>query len=452
MPIFCALLALSMTATVVTQPSLPARFAAAEGTASWPGAQWYHEFGSDELDSLLKTSATNSLDIAAAEARVRQAVARARGAKAALRPQVDAGVNANRVSGRAGGTSATETDWSALLSASYELDFWGKNRATAASANASARGSAAERDTVAITTAAAIANTYFEVLSLREREVNAAANLGSTRDTLNAIEARFQAGVVGAVEAATQRAAVAAAELVMPDLKQQEMVALGKLALLTGHDPEGFEIHGQSLGALHMPALSPGLPAELLTRRPDLMAAESNLAAAKADVAAARAALLPTVMLNAAGGIQNPAVQAAVTTLSGTGGTLTIGASLVQTLFDGGRRRALRATSEARAEELLIDYRSAIRNALLDVETSLSATHQNSLLAPLHAERVMQSERAAEIAQLRYRAGSGDFLTLLDAQRSLFAARDAQNLNQLARLQAAVDLARALGGGWQANP
>ena len=419
------------------------------GQPSWPGKDWYRGFASSELDSLVTLAEQNNFDLAAASARIRQADARARAAGAAILPQLDVGANATRFTGRSHGQTAHETDWSALLSASYEVDFWGKNRATSQSAQLAALASQAERDTLALTTLTGVANGYFQVLSLRERVTLARANLESTREVLQVIEARFNAGAATAAELAIQRAAVANAELMIAPLQQQEIEARGALALLVGKVPEGFSVAAQHLDDLSEPSVAPGLPAELLMRRPDVLAAESNLQAAHADLAAARAAMFPNLTLTADGGVQNPAVQAAVITLEGTGYSLALGASLVQTIFDGGRRRAAREEAEAREQELLANYRSAILNALLDVEVALAAIHHLDLQQAAQVENVTQSERAFEGVRLRYRAGSGDYLSVLDSQRTLYAAREQASQYKLERLQAVVGLCKALGGGWQ---
>lgn len=431
--------------------SLPAAFETDQTNqpAAWPSKAWYRGFGSEQLSQLIALAETNNVDIVAAQARIRQADARARGAGAALLPQLDAGGSVTHFTGRAGHATAHETDWSALLSAGYEVDFWGKNRANAASAQLQAGANRADRDTVALTTMASVANTYFQVLSLRERLAIAQSSLDTARQVLQVIEARYNAGVASPVELATQRAAVASAELAIPPLQQQEAEARGALALLVGRAPEGFDIENTSLDVVAEPVLVPGLPSELLARRPDIFTAEANLQAAHADLTAARAALFPSFSLTASGGLQNPAVQAAVITLEGTGYSLTLGASLVQTIFDGGKRRALRDEAQAKAEELLANYGSAILAALLDVETSLAAIRHLDMQRTAQGENLTQSERAFEGAQLRYRAGSGDYLTVLDAQRSLYAAREQFSQYKLARLQALVSLCKALGGGWQ---
>jgi outer membrane protein TolC len=187
----------------------------------------------------------------------------------------------------------------------------------------------------------------------------------------------------------------------------------------------------------------------LLQRRPDIQAAEANLRAANANLAVARAALFPTIALTASGGVQNPAMQAAVTTLTGTGPSLVIGASLLQAVFDGGRRRALRDEAAAQAEEMLASYRGAIRNALVDVESALAVHRSLEAQQAARAQVLAQSQLALDAARARYSAGSADTLTLLSAQRTLQAAHDADSQYRLARLQSLVNLAKALGGGWQ---
>jgi multidrug efflux system outer membrane protein len=433
-------------------PTLPSAFAAppVSAEASLPAKNWYDEFGSPELHALIEQAAGNNLDLGMARARVTQADARARQAGAAILPSIDAGANGNYLAGHSANGSAHETDWAALLSASYEVDFWGKNRATARAASRLADASRADRDTVALTTLAGVADSYFKVLSLRDRLGLAALNLNAAQKLLDVIQARFDAGVANPVELAAQKAALAAAGLVIPELKQQEAEELAALALLLGRAPEQFSVESQSLESLLEPKIGSGLPSELLTRRPDVFMAEANMQAANADLLAARAALFPSLALNVSGGVQNPALNAAVITLSGVGPTLNLGASLTQNIFDRGRLRAVRAEAQAKDEELVVAYKAAILSALVDVENALSALDHLQQARALQEENMSQSERAFEGASLRYKAGSGDFLTVLEAQRTLYAARDQYSQYRFARFQAFIALYKALGGGWQA--
>jgi multidrug efflux system outer membrane protein len=432
--------------------ALPSAFAAPRigSDASWPGKDWYESFGSPELRVLIEQASSENLDLSVARARVAQADARARQAGAAILPSVDGGANGNFLAGHSVNGSAHETDWAALLSTSYEVDFWGKNRATARSAARLADASRADRDTVALTTQAGVADTYFQVLSLRERLAIAGSNLKAAQELLDIIQARFDVGLSNPVELASQKAALATAGLVIPDLKRQEAGALASVALLVGRVPEQFSLQGQSLDSLLEPKIGSGLPAELLTRRPDIFMAEANLKAANADLLAARAALFPSLSLTASGGVQNPALNAAVISLSGAGPTLNLGASLTQTIFDHGRLQALRAEAQAKDDELVAAYKAAILSALGDVENALSSVSHLQDARTLQQESVSQSERAFDGAMLRYKAGSGDFLSVLEAQRMLYAARDQFSQYRFARLQAFVALYKALGGGWQA--
>ncbi|MDP9082437.1 MAG: TolC family protein, partial [Pseudomonadota bacterium] len=233
-------------------------------------------------------------------------------------------------------------------------------------------------------------------------------------------------------------------------LQQMEQEALAGLAILLGRRPEGLRIEGVALESLQEPVVGAGLPSDLLRRRPDVFTAEANLESASANLVAARAALFPSLSLTAAGGVQNPAVNAAIVSLSGVGPSLNLGASLTQPLFDGGRLRSLRAEAQAREQELATGYRGAIVAALVDVENSLSAIQHLDAARNFQTDNLAQSERAYEGARLRYKEGYGDFLTLLEAQRTVSTVREQFSLYKLARLQALVSLCKALGGGWQA--
>ena len=415
---------------------------------SWPAQDWYRGFGSQELNGFVELAVSNNGDLAAARERVQQADARARQAGAALLPSVDGNANANFLAGHSPQGSGHELDWSAMLSASYEVDFWGKNRATAHAAALQAAASRAERDTVALTMLGGVADEYFQVLALRERITIAQSNRDNAQKVLEVVQARFDAGVASPVELAAQKAALDTAQIALSDLQQSEVEARAALALLLGRMPENFEIAGRSLDPLTEPAVAAGLPVELLTRRPDVVMAEANLRAANANLAAARAAMLPSLTLTAGAGVQNPALPATVLTIAGAGPSLALAADLTQPIFNHGRLRAQRDESAARERELLAAYRSAVIAALVDVEKALSALQHLDDERDFESGSLAESERAFEGARLRYEKGSGDFLTLLESQRALFAARDQFTQYRLARLQGLIALCKALGGGW----
>src|SRR6202047_1831638 len=441
----------SLQATKPPAVAMPASFEQTlpSDQAAWPGRDWYRGFGSPELNGLIEQASSNNFDVSAARSRIAQADARARQAHAAILPSVDATGNANYLAGHSVNGTPHETDWAALLSASYEVDFWGKNRATADSARLLAVAARADHDTVALTALAGVANGYFQVLSLRQRLNIAHSNVDAARTLMSIIDARFNVGLSNPVEVATQKAALASAELIIPELEQTQVEALAALALLVGRQPEGFTVEGAPLESLVEPAVAAGLPSELLQRRPDVYTAEANLKSASADLLVARAALYPSLTLTAAGGVQNPALNAAIQSLSGVGTTLNLGAALTQPIFNGGKLRAQRAEAEAKQEELVTKYRAAIVAGLVDAENSLSAIRHLDAARSFQEENLAQSERAFEGAKIRYKEGSGDFVTVIEAQRIFYAARDQFSQYRLARRQALASLFKALGGGWE---
>jgi multidrug efflux system outer membrane protein len=451
----CALAACTQTPPPGLQPGdVPAAFeqTAPANAPVWPNADWWNNYRDPQLSRLMGEAQAGNLDIAQAVARLRQADARARQAGAALLPALGANGTVNSLFGQANGVSAHETDYSAGLAASYELDFWGKNRAGLDAATAAVRASRADRATVALTATASVANTYFQLLALRERIAVASANLKTSEEILGVVQRRVTAGYAANADLIQQRTAMAAERAALPPLEQQELEARNALAILLGRPPEGFVVTGDSLAALTPPAVAPGLPSALLQRRPDIAAAEANLAGAHADIAAARAAFFPAISLTANGGIAYPALAAAVDTLPGFGLAAGLGASVAQTIFDGGKIQGRLDETRAREEELLAAYRAAVIAAFQDVENALgSYAHLGTQEAALQ-EQVIEAEKVLGAARRKYIAGYADFLVVTDAQRALYTARDQLSDVRRAQLAASVALYRALGGGTEPAP
>jgi NodT family efflux transporter outer membrane factor (OMF) lipoprotein len=364
-----------------------------------------------------------------------------------LLPTLGLNANVNSLYGQTSGVSAHETDYSAGLAASYELDFWGKNRDLADAAKAARAASAADRRTVALTVTGSVANAYFQLLALRDRIAVAQANLQSSQSILNVVQRRVSAGYAPAADLLQERANIAGQQAALPALQQQELETRDSLAILLGRPPEGFTVTGAGLDHITAPLVTPGLPSQLLTRRPDIASAEANLIAAHANLEAARTAFLPAITLNASAGLQYPALAAAIDTLPGLGFGAAIGGALVQTIFDGGKTQAITDEARAREEELLAAYRAAVLNAFSDVENGLgSANHLSAQEAALR-EQVTQAEKVLGAARRKYLAGYSDFLIVTDAERSLYTARDQLADIRRARLAASVALYKALGGG-----
>src|SRR3984885_4836096 len=432
-------------------PALPEAFAQAAGgaAAKWPSSDWYRGFGSQDLDGLIDQAVTNNFDLQTAHWRIEQALERAKQARAGLLPTVDGLGNINYLSGHSRDGGLHETDWSALLSASYEIDFWGKDRAAADSEPDSLIAAKADRDTLALTTLAAVANEYFQLLSLRERLDIARANVDAARNLSEIVSSRYHAGLANPSEVATQRAALAVTQLQIPELERLEEESTNALASFLGRQPEGFSVPGVSLDSLQEPVVAAGLPAELLRRRPDILVAEANLAAASADTVVARAALYPLLRLALQGGVANPAVNAAVNALAGVGPSLNLGAGLTQPLFDAGKLRSQSREAQAKEQEAVTGYKAALVTALVDVENALAALRHLDEAREAQNTNLEESTRAFEAAEAGYKHGNGDFPRVLEAKKRLFAARDQYSQYKLARLQAVIAVCKALGGGWQ---
>jgi NodT family efflux transporter outer membrane factor (OMF) lipoprotein len=421
---------------------------AAPANAAAVSPTWWESFGSGELRSLVDEALAGSPDLAIATERMRQAEAQVRVAGASLFPMLSAGADTSsrRTSG-AGGAAANNAT-GVTLTASYELDLWGKNRAGVQSAKSSLAASRFDRDTARLTLISGVATSYFDVLSLRTRLGIARENLAIAERVLELVSARARNGAASALDVSRQEATVLTQRAALLPLEQLERQTLAALAVLLGRPPEGFDARGTGIVEVAVPAIDPGLPAELLVRRPDLASAEAQLAAGNADVAAARAALLPSIKLTGTAGLASGALLSLVS--GGTTSAIGIVASLLQPIFDGGRLRGQKAISESRERELVETYRKAILSAFKDVEQALAGTSRLGQQEQLQGDVQARARESLRLAEVRYRQGADDLLTVLDAQRTLFSAQDQLAQVRLNRLQAAVSLYKALGGGWSA--
>jgi NodT family efflux transporter outer membrane factor (OMF) lipoprotein len=411
------------------------------GETLWPEADWWRSFDSSELDGLMARARESNPDLAAAWERILQAEARARIAGASLLPELDFAADAGR-SGAIGGGAGSVFGLS--LGAAYEVDLWGRNSADRAAARALVAASVHDQETVALTLSAGIADLYFQVLSLRERLTVARLNLEVAEGVLRLVEARERFGSASPLDLAQQRAAVAQQRAGIPALEQQEREARAALAQLLGAAPQGFDITAPGLTGMTVPEVAPGLPAELLQRRPDIRRAEMELIAAEADISIARAALYPSLRLTGSLGLRSDELS----TLFDGDPLWSVASALAMPIFNSGRLAANRDLAESRYRELLHGYRSAILAAFADVDTVLGNLEALEERARWQTEAREEAETALSLAEARYRAGAADLLAVLDAQRTLYQARDAEVQLRAERLRAKVALFRALGGGW----
>jgi outer membrane protein, multidrug efflux system len=421
-------------------------------TDSPPTLDWWRGFRSLELTTLMEEAQKVNLDIAAATARFIQADAQSRIAGAALLPTASTG--AQESNSRTSGSSASGltnggrevVNYSASLSASYQLDFWGQYRDAAQAAQETSTANRFDRDVVALTTLTAVATAYFQVLAAQDRLRTANTNVASALRILEAIKQRFKAGTGTDLDVAQQESVLANQRAAIPPLLQTRDQNINALALLVSRPTERVQITGGSMNQLASPRVTPGLPSELLTQRPDIRRQEAQLASATANVGSARAQFFPSIQLTGSGGYQSSAL---VSLIQPHAAFFNVVGGLTQPIFDGGVILGNFELTKAKQDELLQTYRKTVVSAFTDVDNALVAIRQTSAKLRLQREVVAASRRAFGLAEQQLKAGTADIVTVLNTQLTLFQAEDVLWQAQLARLLAVVSLYQALGGGWE---
>ena len=413
----------------------------------WPAA-----FGSPELTALAQDALAHNLDIAAAIARIEQADAQARIAGAPLFPQASVTTTASRAQ-TPGTLVATQGPFSASrrwtqtlgLTASYAVDFWGRNRDLANAASISALASRYDRGVVALSTVATLANSYIALLAAQDRLRIANDNARLAANVLHAVRQRLAVGTATALDLAQQEAVLATQQAAAPLFEQTVQQTRNIVAVLVGRTPESMHVKGGALMALRLPAVRAGTPAQVLARRPDLAEGEARLAAADLNVSAARAAFLPNITLGGDVGLRSLVLK---NLFRPEAIAYSLAAQLAQPLLDGHALQGQLALNTARSVELLMAYRKQIITAFADVENALVALRAGAAREAALRTAVGASRRAYEAAMNRLREGTIDIVTLATVQTSLFQSLDQLSQARQARLQAIVSLYQALGGGW----
>jgi NodT family efflux transporter outer membrane factor (OMF) lipoprotein len=301
---------------------------------------------------------------------------------------------------------------------------------------------------VALTVTTGIVSTYLQVLSLHDRLDSARAHVANAEHVLVLVQAQKSAGSASPLDLARQRSAVAGQKAAIPDLLQQQREAQAALAILLGRAPQSFKVGDFGLDTIELPDVTPGLPSELLSRRPDIRRAEANLAAADADVAVARAALFPNIRLTGALGAQSSAL---LSLLNAPNMVANVSASLMTPIFDAGRLKRQRDIAIARKHELVQVYRATVIGALSEVGLVLGQIRSLDEQRRLKTVELEETKLAFDLSEVRYKVGAEDLMTVLDTQRALSDVQNELGMLKLRRLQATVSLYKALGGGWQAD-
>ena len=445
----------SPAASIQPGVSIPDRFAAdhASGDPEAALAAWWTTFGDATLNTLIDDALQGNRDLVVAEARVAEAVARRRAAAGELWPQLGAEGRAVRVkpsessqSGSFSGGDASN-DFTSTLTASWELDVFGRIRQGVQAAQARAEADEEARRDVLVILLAEVASTYLELRGLQNEQAVVMDNIKSQQESVDLTRVRRDAGVDNALAVAQAEGQLATTKATLPPLTQGIREAQHRLATLTGQPPATYL---QSLSSAAPWPTSPGqvpagLPSSLLARRPDVRRAERLVAAATAQVGQARAARLPSFALTAQTGRQSQEIGDLVERRASL---WSLGASMSIPLFTGGTLKQNVKAAEAALHQARAGYEQTMLLSLEEVETALvrHAESQNSLSALREAET--QARTTLTLSTDLYKNGAGSFLNVLDAQRSkLYAQAQAVSAQRQVAISL-VGLYKALGGGW----
>jgi multidrug efflux system outer membrane protein len=438
---------------------MPPQFKESAGQATEGGgtppiayADWWRVFNDSVLDRLERDAVAANQDIRVAVARVDQAEAAARYAHSFLSPTVSLGTSASRTreaqdrpnNGNTGGLAATYNDFQVPLVFSYEVDAWGRVRRSLESARAVQQATEADLRFVRLSIESNLAVDYF---SVRENDAERAvldSTIGQLQQALDLTTNRFAGGVASELEVKQAKTLLDQTKAQSQALDVQRSELEHAIAVLTGRPASEFSMPKSPLDGLP-PSIPPGLPADLLARRPDIAEADRNVAAATAQIGVARTAYLPQISLTGGAGFESVALgslfgwQNAIASLA---------ASAVTPLFNGGRNRAGvdEATAEFRGS--LAQYEKTVLVAYQEVEDQLAALRILSGEAQSEADAVADAKGAVEIATNRYTAGLVGYLDVLVAESTLLANERVASQISGQRMVAAVALVRALGGGW----
>lgn len=405
-------------------------------------AGWWQAFGDPALSALVARALANNVDIAAAAARVEEARAAEALARAQLSPLIGGQVPETQGQTLSPlGTASRALSTQPGLTASYDLDLFGRLRLASRAARAQALASEGAADTVRLAVATGTAIGYVTLRALDQRLAIARATLEARGEALRIARRRYEAGYSSRLELRQAQAEYAATAQLVPAAELAISRQENALALLTGDPPRAIE-RGLPLDRIATPAIPDGLPADLLRRRPDLFQAEQALVAADRSLDSQRAAMLPNLALTGSAGV------VLSTALADPVALFSLGASILAPIFDGGRLRAQERAATARRDQAAFAYRRAALVAFREVDDALAGVRRSGEQADDLAQQADAARGALQNASNRYRAGYSGYIEQLDAQRNLLTAELSLVQARADRLSAYAALYQAMGGGW----
>jgi len=416
--------------------------------ASFGDEKWWEVFQDKQLQQLLRTALQNNYDVRIAAARVLQAQAQLGITRADQLPSLGVGGNiTNQRTAQSGPIPSFElTQGQTTASASWILDFWGKYRRATEAARANLLSSEWARKQVVTTLIANVAASYFVLRQLDLELEISQHTLSSRKDSLQLTQTLEQHGISTLLDVRQAEQLVHTAETEVTDLERQISQQENAISILLGNNPgdipRGLELTEQP----HAPDIPAGIPSALLERRPDIREAEQSLIAANAQIGVARAAYFPEISLTGNAGFQSSALESLFT---GPAGVWTMVGSLSQPIFEGGRLKNNVRLAEAQRQQLLLTYQQTIQGAFRDVSNALVAYRKNREFRMEQEQLVASAQDAARLSQVRFKAGTTDYLEVLTNDTNYFNDQLLLVQAQFNELQTLVQLYQALGGGWQ---
>jgi multidrug efflux system outer membrane protein len=417
-------------------------------TASLGDEKWWEVFQDQELQELIRTALKNNYDVRIAATRVLQAQAQLGITRADQLPSLDVGGNVtgtrNPQIGPIPGYQLTQGE--VFASAAWNLDFWGRFRRATEAARANLVSSEWSRKEVVSTLVANVASSYFVLRQLDYQLEISKRTLSSRQDSLELTKTLEEHGINNLFDVRQSEQLVYTAAAEVPDLERQIAIQENALSILLGNNPEDIPRGLKLTEQPHSPGVPVGLPSALLERRPDIREAEENLIAANAQIGVARAAYFPQISLTGSGGYESSKL---TNLFQGPAGIWSLAGSITQPIFEGGRLKSGVRLAEAQHDQLLLTYQQAIQGAFRDVSDALVAYRKFREFRIQQQLLVESAQDAARLSEVRFKAGSTDYLEVLTNETNAFSAELTLAQAQGNELNSLVQLYLALGGGWQ---
>jgi NodT family efflux transporter outer membrane factor (OMF) lipoprotein len=411
-------------------------------------AEWWTVFQDAPLTSLIERAVESNLDLKLAEARIREARAARGVAASAFGPTADASSSFRR--SQATGNGPVANQYQVGFDAGWELDIFGGTRRAVEAADADLRAAEESRRDVLVTLTAEVARTYIELRAFQQQLDIAQRNLTAQERSAELTEKRFQGGFVSALDIANAKAQVATTTAQIPSLEASVRQTIYSLSVLVGREPAGLvqELSPTAVVPAAPPTVPVGVPSDLLRRRPDIRAAEAGIHATTARIGVATADLFPKVNLSGSIGWQAADMGSLFDAASRS---WSLGPSVSWSLFQSGRIRSNIEMQKALEEQSFIAYQQTVLAALEEVENALIASEKEQERRTALVQALDANRKAVDLATQLYSQGQTDFLSVLDAQRSLYSSEDALAQSTRTVSTNLVALYKALGGGWAAE-